>query len=190
MIMKNTTSAAVQQLLSAQNAILHGIDGIGIERIWQSHNIAQTKSVLLKGDCAEITSLIQEVMGETLSLVAHAAPMGEQANTAICNSYVNIFISIRESMRHQFPVCKHNEFDHACGALGQTQHLIIGWVEHGEIRTKIKKGEDYDLDKIASDFLITPELRLASIASIFSACALIQTIIERWDGCQSSHHTL
>jgi len=189
-MMKNTTSVAVQQLLGAQDAILHGIDGIGIERIWQSHNISRTKKILLEGDCAEITDLIREVLGETASLVVHAAPMGEQANTAMCNSYVNVFISIRENMRHQLSEHKQIGFNHVYDALEQTQHIILGWVEHGEIRTGIRRSEDYDLGRIANDFLITPELRLASIASIFAACALVNIMVKRWDEHQSSRYTL
>ena len=145
--------------------IQKGVEGIGLRRQLRPENVMRVSTSLRDGGRDEISQLMKDVAGESLSLCAGSSMFGAQAMDAISDAQAESILHLRNQLR-PFDLKPTIEAG-ARQLLLAHQESLLHWVETGVAGSDYPQ-EPSDLTQIGQKILLTPALRQSAI-SVFIA---------------------
>lgn len=169
--MSDVVSNRIQQMMADLSL---GLRSAGLRRLLVPERVIRITETLLSGNEDEISKLMMDVAGEAISLSAGHTPGGVEAIKAIGVAQAEALINIRRSI---------NLDSHPSGELmarnllTSYQSEMISWIENGRLNSDLSDSPS-DLTLIGREFLVTEELRLASICAFVAASEVMRSVLE------------
>lgn len=151
-----------------------GLRSAGLRRLLVPERVISITEVLLSGNESEISNLMIDVAGEAISLSAGHTPGGVEAIKAIGVAQAAALINIRQSTNLDFHPSRELM---ARNLLTNYQSEILSWIENGRLMSDLPDSPS-DLTMIGREFLVTEELRLASICAFVAASEVMRSFLE------------
>lgn len=162
-------SAAVVKLHAMIAEISTGIASTGLLREFRPQQIIDVADTLHLGTSQSISYVMRDIAGEAVSLSAGTSVMGPKAIEALSDAQSDCMVSLRARNRF-FAVPTA-----ICGAqamLNAHVRQLLYWVQTGVIPDEYTPS---DLTRIGQEYLQTPDVRQAAIATFVASAAIIET---------------
>jgi hypothetical protein len=169
------TSDSVEHLEKMLADVRTGMLSAGLRRVALPGKVLQIIDVLTTGDSEKISTLMRDVVGESVSLTAGVSEYGPEAIAAIGVAQSEVYVAVRDQNKTAIP--EHKKIAITKRSLSTHIETLLQWVRDGSLNLQLKD-PPRDLVGIGRDFLPTPALRSAGIGVYLVAAEIMRTGLE------------
>jgi hypothetical protein len=165
----------VQSLQLLVEGINKGMSGVGLRREMKPETLLRVVQVLNHGSAAEISHLMRDVAGESISLAAGSSSSGPAALKALSDAQAQCAIALRSELPAADAYTA--EWKRAADLLEAHQACLMAWVASGKAESDSPEAGPSDLTMIGMEFLETPDTRRAAISSFVAGTAVMASAL-------------
>lgn len=165
----------VQVLQTLVAGINKGMSGVGLRREMKPETLMRVVQVLNHGSASEISHLMRDVCGESISLAAGSSSFGPEALKALSDAQAQCAIALRSELPEADAYSA--EWIRAADLLEAHQACLMAWVASGKAESDSPESTPSDLTMIGMEFLDTPDTRRAAISAFVASTAVMTSAL-------------